>query len=68
MKVHIAAEATHDEASAIAAAVAEHTGRTVEVFVGEEETPTLVRRQSLTSLTETGTRFPIAVYHLLGGD
>ena len=43
MKVHIAAEATRDEASAIAAAVAEHTGRTVEVYVGDEETPTLVR-------------------------
>jgi acetyl-CoA carboxylase carboxyltransferase component len=43
MRVHIAAEATREEASAIAAAVAEHTGRTVEVFVGEEETPTLVR-------------------------
>ena len=43
MKVHIAAEATRDEASAIAAAVAEHTGRTVEVYVGDEETPTLIR-------------------------
>ncbi|MBV0900892.1 acyl-CoA carboxylase subunit beta [Haloarcula salina] len=43
MKVHIAAEASHDEASAIAAAVAEHTGRTVEVFVGDAETPTIVR-------------------------
>ncbi|GAA5474997.1 hypothetical protein Hhis01_02419 [Haloarcula hispanica] len=43
MKVHIAAEATRDEASAIAAAVAEHTGRTVEVYVGDDETPTLVR-------------------------
>ena len=43
MRVHIADEATRDEASAIAAAVAEHTGRTVEVYVGDEETPTLVR-------------------------
>jgi acetyl-CoA carboxylase carboxyltransferase component len=43
MRVHIAAEATRDEASAIAAAVAEHTGRTVEVYVGDAETPTLVR-------------------------
>ncbi|EMA22951.1 acyl-CoA carboxylase subunit beta [Haloarcula amylolytica] len=43
MKVHIADEATRDEASAIAAAVAEHTDRTVEVYVGDDETPTLVR-------------------------
>ncbi|WP_336339026.1 acyl-CoA carboxylase subunit beta [Haloarcula brevis] len=43
MRVHIADGATRDEASAIAAAVAEHTGRTVEVYVGDEETPTLVR-------------------------
>ncbi|WP_276271554.1 acyl-CoA carboxylase subunit beta [Haloarcula litorea] len=43
MKVRIAAEASRDEASAIAAAVAEHVGRTVEVYVGDSEEPTLVR-------------------------
>ncbi|MFC7250020.1 acyl-CoA carboxylase subunit beta [Halomicroarcula sp. GCM10025324] len=43
MKVRIAAEASRDEASAIAAAVAEHVGETVEVYVGDSEEPTLVR-------------------------
>ena len=43
MKVRIAAEASRDEASAIAAAVAEHVGETVEVYVGDAEEPTLVR-------------------------
>ena len=43
MKVRIAAAATRDEAAAIAAAVAEHVGETVEVYVGDSDEPTLVR-------------------------
>ncbi|MFC7021395.1 MULTISPECIES: acyl-CoA carboxylase subunit beta [Haloarcula] len=43
MKVRIAAEASRDEASAIAAAVAEHVGESVEVYVGDAQEPTLVR-------------------------
>ncbi|MCU4801150.1 acyl-CoA carboxylase subunit beta [Halobacteria archaeon HArc-gm2] len=42
MKVHIAAGASEDEASAIAAAVAEHVGEPVEVFVGDAEEPAVV--------------------------
>jgi hypothetical protein len=43
MKVRIAEGASRDEAAAIAAAVAEHVGQTVEVYVGESDEPTLVR-------------------------
>jgi acetyl-CoA carboxylase carboxyltransferase component len=43
MKVRIAEGASRDEAAAIAAAVAEHVGQTVEVYVGDREEPTLVR-------------------------
>ncbi len=43
MKVRIAASASRDEAAAIAAAVAEHVGETVEVYVGDSDEPTLVR-------------------------
>jgi acetyl-CoA carboxylase carboxyltransferase component len=39
MKLRIAAEASSDEASAIAAAVAEHVDDTVEVFLGDAEDP-----------------------------
>ncbi|RQG97308.1 acyl-CoA carboxylase subunit beta [Natrarchaeobius chitinivorans] len=42
MKVRIAAEATEDEASAIAAALAEHVGDTVEVYVGDGDDPAVV--------------------------
>ncbi|MEY7848016.1 acyl-CoA carboxylase subunit beta [Natrarchaeobius sp. A-rgal3] len=42
MKVRIAAEATDDEASAVAAALAEHVGDTVEVYVGDGDEPTVV--------------------------
>ncbi|MBX0293734.1 acyl-CoA carboxylase subunit beta [Haloarcula nitratireducens] len=48
MKVRIAAGASREEASAIAAAVAEHVGETVEVFVGDSDEPTLVREVSET--------------------
>ncbi|WP_254280201.1 acyl-CoA carboxylase subunit beta [Haloarcula marina] len=43
MKVRIAKGASREEASAIAAAVAEHVGETVEVYVGDSDEPTLVR-------------------------
>ena len=43
MKVRIARGASRDEAAAIAAAVAEHVGETVEVYVGDADSPTLVR-------------------------
>ncbi|PSP83179.1 propionyl-CoA carboxylase [Halobacteriales archaeon QS_6_64_34] len=43
MKVRIAASASRDEATAIAAAVAEHVGETVEVYMGDSDEPTLVR-------------------------
>ena len=43
MKVRIAADASREEASAIGAAVAEHVGESVEVYVGDEAEPTLVR-------------------------
>ena len=39
MKLRIAAEASSDEASAIAAAVAEHVGDTVEVYLGDADDP-----------------------------
>ena len=39
MKLRIAAEASTDEASAIAAAVAEHVGDTVEVYLGDAGEP-----------------------------
>jgi len=43
MKVRIVADASRDEATAIAAAVAEHVGETIEVYVGDSSEPTLVR-------------------------
>jgi len=46
MKVRIAATASHDEAVAIATAVAEHVGETVEVYVGNSDSPTVVREVS----------------------
>ena len=42
MRVRIAPGATDDEASAIAAALAEHLGDTIEVYVGREDEPTAV--------------------------
>ena len=42
MRVHIGADATDEEASAIAAALADHLERPVEVFVGEAEDPAAV--------------------------
>ncbi|MEF8812554.1 MAG: acyl-CoA carboxylase subunit beta [Halovenus sp.] len=39
MKLRIAADASSDEAAAIAAAVAEHTGEPVEVFLGDSDEP-----------------------------
>jgi len=39
MKVRIAAEATDDEAEAIATALSEHVGHEVEVYVGDEDVP-----------------------------
>jgi len=42
MKVHVAAGASEEEASAIAAAVAEHVGETVEVFLGDGDEPAVV--------------------------
>ena len=41
MRVHVAEETTDEEASAIAAAVAAHLDQTVEVYVGDAETPTV---------------------------
>ena len=55
MKVRIAADASRDEASAIAAAVAEHVGETVEVYVGDSEEPTLVREVVETEEATTAT-------------
>ncbi|TYL40543.1 propionyl-CoA carboxylase [Natronococcus pandeyae] len=40
MKVRIAAGASDEEASAIAAALAEHVGASVELYVGDEDEPT----------------------------
>ncbi|MWV38337.1 acyl-CoA carboxylase subunit beta [Natrialba sp. INN-245] len=42
MNVRIAGEATDDEASAVAAALAEHVGDTVEVYVGDDDEPAVV--------------------------
>ncbi|MDS0258369.1 acyl-CoA carboxylase subunit beta [Haloarcula sp. S1CR25-12] len=53
MKVRIAADATRDEATAIAAAVAEHVGETVEVYVGDGDEPELVREVAETDDTES---------------
>ena len=44
MKVRIAAGATREEASAIAAAIAEHVGEAVRVFVGDDDAPRVVHR------------------------
>jgi acetyl-CoA carboxylase carboxyltransferase component len=41
MKLRIAAEASTDEASAIATAVAEHVGDTVEVYLGDADEPSV---------------------------
>ncbi|WP_254523338.1 acyl-CoA carboxylase subunit beta [Natrinema caseinilyticum] len=46
MRVRIAAGAADEEAAAIAAALADHVGETVEVFVGEETKPTAVHDTS----------------------
>jgi acetyl-CoA carboxylase carboxyltransferase component len=54
MKVRIAADATRDEATAIAAAVAEHVGETVEVYVGDADEPTLVREVAATDESVAG--------------
>jgi len=53
MKVRIAADATRDEATAIAAAVAEHVGETVEVYVGDGDEPTFVREVAETDDTDS---------------
>ncbi|SEQ48388.1 acyl-CoA carboxylase subunit beta [Natrinema salaciae] len=42
MRVRIAASADDDEAAAIAAALADHTGETVEVYLGDDGEPTAV--------------------------
>ena len=42
MRVRIAAGADDDEAAAIGAALADHVGETVEVYLGEETEPTVV--------------------------
>ncbi|WP_254529856.1 acyl-CoA carboxylase subunit beta [Natrinema gelatinilyticum] len=47
MRVRIAAGAADEEAAAIAAALANHVGETVEVFVGQETKPTAVHDTSL---------------------
>jgi acetyl-CoA carboxylase carboxyltransferase component len=52
MKVRIAASASRDEAAAIAAAVAEHVGETVEVYVGDSDEPTLVREVAVAKETD----------------
>jgi acetyl-CoA carboxylase carboxyltransferase component len=44
MKVRIAAGATREEASAVAAAIAEHVGEDVEIYVGDSDTPRTVHR------------------------
>lgn len=46
MRVRIAAGAADEEAAAIAAALADHVGETVEVFVGQETKPTAVHDTS----------------------
>jgi len=43
MKLRIAADASPDEAAAIATAVAEHAGVAVEVFVGDADSPTVTQ-------------------------
>ncbi|WP_049925705.1 acyl-CoA carboxylase subunit beta [Halopiger goleimassiliensis] len=45
MRVRIAAGATDEEASAIAAALSEHLGDSVEVFVGDDTEPTVVHER-----------------------
>ena len=44
MKVRIAADATREEASAIAAAIAEHVGEDVRIYVGDDEDARVVHR------------------------
>ena len=44
MDLRIAAEATPEEAAAIAAAVAEHVGRPVDVYVGDDSAPTATKQ------------------------
>ncbi|MFC4544500.1 acyl-CoA carboxylase subunit beta [Halosolutus amylolyticus] len=48
MKVRIAAGASDEEASAIAAALAEHVGNTVEVYVGRDDDPLAVHEREAT--------------------
>ncbi|QIO22471.1 acyl-CoA carboxylase subunit beta [Haloarcula sp. JP-L23] len=54
MKVRIAADASRDEASAIAAAVAEHVGERVEVYVGDSDDPTFVEDITETAAVSDG--------------
>ncbi|MFB6073613.1 MAG: carboxyl transferase domain-containing protein, partial [Haloarculaceae archaeon] len=60
MKVRIAAGATREEAAAVAAAIADHVGEDVTVYVGEDEEPELVHRvdegdgERATSTASTG--------------
>ncbi|GGN86493.1 acyl-CoA carboxylase subunit beta [Haloarcula pellucida] len=55
MKVRIAADASRDEASAIAAAVAEHVGERVEVYVGDSDDPTFVESVAEADTDDAGT-------------
>ncbi|MBX0321608.1 acyl-CoA carboxylase subunit beta [Halomicroarcula sp. F13] len=55
MKVRIAADASRDEASAIAAAVAEHVGERVEVYVGDSDDPTFVEEVAEADTDDGGT-------------
>jgi acetyl-CoA carboxylase carboxyltransferase component len=52
MNVRIGADVTEEEASAVAAALAEHTDDEIRVFVGDADEPMLVREVNLTAPIE----------------
>jgi acetyl-CoA carboxylase carboxyltransferase component len=64
MKVHVGETATESEASAIAAALAEHTGRSIEVFVEGAEEP--LASESPPEQRDSGTQSGIDLDETLG--
>ncbi|AFZ74029.1 acyl-CoA carboxylase subunit beta [Natronobacterium gregoryi] len=60
MKVRIAPGATDDEASAIAAAMAEHVGDTVAVYVGNDDEPKAVHELASAAGSGRGAPSPVA--------
>ncbi|SDQ51050.1 acyl-CoA carboxylase subunit beta [Natronobacterium texcoconense] len=60
MKVRIAPGATDEEASAIATAMAEHVGDTVEVYVGDDDEPKAVHELASAAGSGRGAPAPVA--------